>query len=727
MAKQVWKTISFQETVKGSHQATSLQALYGMVSNERIQQYTERLNKKYQHELIHGFNGHKNLYQNDKANNFPVAMFSLNNVDRHSNQKITPEQHTGIINLDLDENSKNELLIFKSRLPEIPYLQFCAESVSGATTGHLWANILVEIPTRFEELPPILQERFPKEIWLDCLHKAYISFVTESFQYHFGITVGSVKDLKRARYIGYDPHPYYNKKAELIPLQMLEVFITNQPPEEQPQNKIQAKTTASPHIKKAAFAVLRYHRKGLFDDREKFVNFMMSCKNEGMQYDDIDDIVKYSKGYNRKENEKIFEGLKPNGTIAFGTVVRLAKQLNPTLWQEQKTFQKSQETQEEDTTGKLGSATKMGKMLNQLYHFSYNTLTEKVHVNKQPISDTLYADIYCNMVDYGFKNASMMEQVWIRESVKNSYHPVKQYFESLEYNGKPQLVESVLNPIFRDKDDLFYYLFRKWIIGCVAKSYSGCQNPMLVLAGGQGLGKSVFTRWLCPIPGMYLDGAIHADDNDDNLRLTDRLIWEVSELGATTRRQDVEALKAFLTREMVTVRRPYGRYDLNKQALASFIGTINDDGIGFLNDTTGNRRFRVCHLTSIDWNYVEKLDVSQLWAEAHYAWKTGETQDMDKYSNSVMQTRIKESFEYTDPIEDFFFQSFALTDDENDIIPTTEVLKEVKLAGYRGTSTRSESMALAKVMKKIGVGKYRKANTRFYTGIRMKEVYQKAY
>jgi predicted P-loop ATPase len=62
----------------------------------------------------------------------------------------------------------------------------------------------------------------------------------------------------------------------------------------------------------------------------------------------------------------------------------------------------------------------------------------------------------------------------------------------------------------------------------------------------------------------------------------------------------VEALKWFLTLETVTVRRPYGHFDLDKPALASFIGTVNDDGAGFLTDVTGNRRFRPTSLTTIN-------------------------------------------------------------------------------------------------------------------------------
>lgn len=41
----------------------------------------------------------------------------------------------------------------------------------------------------------------------------------------------------------------------------------------------------------------------------------------------------------------------------------------------------------------------------------------------------------------------------------------------------------------------------------------------------------------------------------------------------------------------ITLRKAYTKYDITKPAITSFIGTINEDGAGFLTDTTGNRRY----------------------------------------------------------------------------------------------------------------------------------------
>lgn len=74
-------------------------------------------------------------------------------------------------------------------------------------------------------------------------------------------------------------------------------------------------------------------------------------------------------------------------------------------------------------------------------------------------------------------------------------------------------------------------------------------------------------------------------------------------MGATTRRADVEALKGFLSREVFTVRAPYGRYEIVKPGPASFSGTVNN-AFGVFSDSTGSRRYWATTLTAIDWAYA---------------------------------------------------------------------------------------------------------------------------
>ena len=160
------------------------------------------------------------------------------------------------------------------------------------------------------------------------------------------------------------------------------------------------------------------------------------------------------------------------------------------------------------------------------------------------------------------------------------------------------------------------------MIGAVARAYTGKQNAVLVLDGPQDIGKSQFARWLCPLPGLFKDGGINPDNKDDNLLAIRSFVWEVSELGATTRRADVEALKGFLSREQFTLRPAYAHFDVVKPGLASFVGTVNNSS-GIFSDPTGSRRYWTTTVTSIDWTYTQHVTLSQVWAEAVAAYRAG--------------------------------------------------------------------------------------------------------
>ncbi len=184
-----------------------------------------------------------------------------------------------------------------------------------------------------------------------------------------------------------------------------------------------------------------------------------------------------------------------------------------------------------------------------------------------------------------------------RRRATKSLDPVRDYLGATAWDGRDHI--GALAAHFTDAHEVITYAdgtartvmhawLRRWLIGAVGKVYGKAQNPMLTLTGGQGIGKSHFVQWLCSgLPDLHVELAIRPDSTDQLKLLSTKWIWEVAELGATTRRADREALKSFITLGYATYRPPYGRYELHKPALASFIGTVNPDGAGFLNARPG--------------------------------------------------------------------------------------------------------------------------------------------
>jgi hypothetical protein len=359
------------------------------------------------------------------------------------------------------------------------------------------------------------------------------------------------------------------------------------------------------------------------------------------------------------------------------------------------------------------SADLIGFLTEHGYQFRMNECDDSLECNKQRMSDVLRAEVRAVLRDAGYrKHLLAAEDAYLAEAGRHKYHPVREYLDSLEWDGAAWI--ETLASYFTNAQGVFPVYLRKWLIGAVARAYEGCQNATLVLDGTQGIGKSHFVKWLCPIPGMYLDLGINPENKDHQIILISKWIWEVGELTSTIRRADVDALKGFLSREWVTVRPPYGHYDIVKPALACFIGTVNNSS-GFLSDPTGSRRFWACTLEGIEWGYTG-LNKHDVWAEAAAAYHNGEPWRLS--ADEAQRTRvINEQYEIGDPVEAFLQKCFTITSNPTDWVATVDLLTTMQEAGLQG-NTRSNSMALAATMKRLGLDKSRWDNKMGYRGVR---------
>ena len=267
-----------------------------------------------------------------------------------------------------------------------------------------------------------------------------------------------------------------------------------------------------------------------------------------------------------------------------------------------------------------------GDYMNQLaalgYTFRLNTVTNRIEVNGKDKSDSIESEIYLAMRDSGYKGRDVILDCINVVAAANAYNPIINYFKSLSWDGTEVLDNFV--SLLRPTDPTFAgIIFRKWMISAVAKVMNHAQNSMLVLEGEQGTGKSYLARWLCPLPAYFRESAIQPDNKDHEIAACSKWIWEVKELNSTTRRADQDALKGFLTSQEFNYRPAYGRNDITRPVLASFIGTVNNSS-GFLVDPTGNRRFWIIGTGAIDFEYTTLYNVNDLWAEAFARWQRGD-------------------------------------------------------------------------------------------------------
>lgn len=361
------------------------------------------------------------------------------------------------------------------------------------------------------------------------------------------------------------------------------------------------------------------------------------------------------------------------------------------------------------------------------YSFRLNLCNDVVEVNGEPITDVIAAQIRTRARDAGLKGMGALEDVYLSEAFKHAYHPVKDYLNALTWDGDDH-IGALANCLISSDEPIVYedgrraalhavYL-RRWLIGAVAKVLHGQQNMMLVLAGPQGVGKSTFAHWLCSgLPDYFIEGPINPNDKDADVRLMSRWIWEVGELDATTRKQDISALKAFITKQTVTVRKAYGRHDTVKGAIASMIGTVNE-GAGFLADETGSRRFWITRVDLINQAY-QRMSVDQVWAQAVALYQQGDAWTLQGVERQRQEDENAQ-YDVESVLEGWIEEYFEITGDVEDRLTAANIVDHLASVGVRmHGSERAQAMEISRVLQRHKtVAKHRTASWRGYTGIR---------
>lgn len=364
------------------------------------------------------------------------------------------------------------------------------------------------------------------------------------------------------------------------------------------------------------------------------------------------------------------------------------------------------------------------------YEFRMNILDDSLEVNGERLTDALEARLRADLKrnDIKITRDELMVDLY-DYALRNAYNPICEYFHALpKWDGQDHI--GMLAARLTDAHEPITYsdgtvrtvihaFLRRWLIGAVQRLHNHkTQNPVLVLAGGQGIGKSSLAEWLCPLPNHFYRGAIDPEAYETDMYMTQNFVWEIDELSSTTRRKDVDALKASLTKGITTYRQKYSRHSIQKPITASFIGTVNPDGLGFLRDSTGNRRYSTVELKSIDFSY-EGLNRDQIYAQALSLFQDGETCNYSPEEKAV-QAVNNEEHTHTPTVDEWLDECFLLDPTQTEWkLPSSEICNTLIDAGYKAANTKIITDEVAQCLKKRGHEKMGKPLT--WRGIKHKD------
>ncbi len=221
-------------------------------------------------------------------------------------------------------------------------------------------------------------------------------------------------------------------------------------------------------------------------------------------------------------------------------------------------------------------------------------------------------------IDVGRDTVGPVVQALARE---NSVNPLRDYLESLHWDGTPRVDIWLVKYFGVEPSSYAAAVGRMWLISAVARVLKPGPvqaDYMLVLEGDQGIGKSTALRALAG-DEYFSDASIDLHNKDSQLHVLGYWILELGELDAL-RKAEVTSIKAFISRQTESFRRPYGHHIEEVPRRCVFAGTTNRGD--YLKDETGNRRWWPVKCSRADVARIA-ADREQIWAEAVALYKDG--------------------------------------------------------------------------------------------------------
>ncbi len=297
--------------------------------------------------------------------------------------------------------------------------------------------------------------------------------------------------------------------------------------------------------------------------------------------------------------------------------------------------------------------------------------------------------------------ANILDACLQKIGAENAYHPVRDYLDSLQWDGKLRLDRWLSEFMGADDTPYTQAVGRMTLEAAVRRVYEpGCKfDECLVLVGPEGIGKSTVLRRLGE-PWFSDSLPLGADPKETVERTNGVWICESAELIGNTPSK-VHEIKAFLSRqEDGPFRAAYARHPTMKKRQFVPIATTND--AVFLHSTTGDRRFWPVKVHYMD---AKGLDRDQLWAEAACRARLGEPIRLDTSLWDSAQAQ-RDQYRADDPWET------ALRTIVSDSIALQEIwrLLDVSVSKMSGR----DAQRIAAIMAKLGYERSREGKQTIY-------------
>lgn len=307
--------------------------------------------------------------------------------------------------------------------------------------------------------------------------------------------------------------------------------------------------------------------------------------------------------------------------------------------------------------------------------------------------------------EYGFYSAQKHAAALRMLFRQREYHPVRNLIDGLRWDGQNR-VEHCLTRWLKVEDSPYTREVSRLIFaGGINRLYNpGCKfdDVPVIVGTSQGEGKTSFIQWLS-INEQWFSEVKKVDGQDAIEALQGAWICEIPELSAFKKADDVESIKAFVTRMKDKYRKPYDKNSQEYPRQCIFIGTTNNEQ--FLTDKTGNRRFYPVLARSFGYDLFDHEQecreyILQCWAEARDRYAAG---NMPAFANRDLldEYRAHQDAAMEDDWRVGKIESYLARFNVGDKVCALQIWRECLYPDTLQMPKLSESRAVGQIMAKM--------------------------